>query len=534
MKTFYSALLIFFSLLIVHTENLQNPDDAEIAAQTQKFQILLQTISKYYKDTVNIRKISEAAFNAMLKDLDPFSDYYSAETYKAINDTYKGNSLSTGLSIISLNDTLTVTTITKNSPADSLGILTGDKILFVNGQNAVKLSGGDANLKINQNADTVVTLIIKRGYSSSLQEYRIVKKEVVITTIASYFMIPKTDIGYIKFIKFSSIADKQFRETLEKLKKMGMESLILDLRGNSGGYLEQVVQMCDELLPGNDTITYTKTRHPDFLSINISKSGQDYEKLPVIILIDGNSASASEILSGAIQDLDRGLVIGSISFGKGTAQKTWEFKDGSAFKITVAGYCTPSGRSIQKPTSKETLDMSPEGKLALGDNSKKYLDEINKLSGGKTQMPLFKTSKGRTVPSGGGIFPDYFVKDDTTTRLTQILRANGFFLEFSYIYLNKFRDGIQKKYGSDFISFNKDFVVDQNLLGDFEQYSRKKNVWNDKMFETDKKIIEGYIKAFINYSLWGDPAYFYSMTPFDRQIQKAVEVMPEAKKFVNN
>jgi len=347
-------------------------------------------------------------------------------------------------------------------------------------------------------------------------------------------MIPKTDIGYIKFIKFSSIADKQFRETLEKLKKMGMESLILDLRGNSGGYLEQVVQMCDELLPGNDTITYTKTRHPDFLSINISKSGQDYEKLPVIILIDGNSASASEILSGAIQDLDRGLVIGTISFGKGTAQKTWEFKDGSAFKITVAGYCTPSGRSIQKPTSKETLDMSPEGKLALGDNSKKYLDEINKLSGGKTQMPLFKTSKGRTVPSGGGIFPDYFVKDDTTTRLTQILRANGFFLEFSYIYLNKFRDGIQKKYGSDFISFNKDFVVDQNLVNDFEQYSRKKNVWNVQMFETDKKIIEGYIKAFINYSLWGDPAYFYSMTPFDRQIQKAVEVMPEAKKFVNN
>ncbi len=527
-----SILLFSFSFTNLKAENPVNPTDAEITAQAQKFQTILQMISKYYKDSVNIRKVSEVAFTAMLKDLDQFSDYFSTEQYKSINDNYKGSTLSTGITLISLNDTITVTGVTKGSPADSLGIFSGDKILFINGQNAIKMPGQEAVQKINQNPDTAVTIIIKRGYSSSLQEFRIVKTEVLITTISSFFIIPKTDIGYLKFVKFSSIADKEFLETLDKLHDKGMKSVIIDLRGNAGGYLEQVSLMCDEILPGNDTITYTQTRHPDFLQTHISKNGQKYEDLPVVVIMDGSSASASEILAGAVQDLDRGLVIGTISFGKGSVQKLWEFKDGSAFRITVAGYCTPSGRSIQKYTSKDQIDLSPSAKLAMGGNSQKVIDEINKKGGGKAQLPVFKTSKGRTVLGGGGIFPDYFVKDDTTTLLTQILRTNGLFLEFSYIYLAVQREEINKKYGKDFLRFFNEFTVDDKLMQDFIQYAKKKKVWNEKMYETDKNVIQGYVKAYISYALWGDPAYFLSLMPFDKQIQKAVEVMPEAKKFV--
>lgn len=531
-KILYSLLLFFFFPVLIFSQNEQSSEN-EINEAANKFKILLQTAVKYYKDSVNIKKISEAGYTAMLKDLDPFSVYFGAEEYKKINDIYKGSTLSTGLSIISLNDTITITNVSKPSPASDAGILAGDKILFIGGQSALKMNGNDALAKLNQSPDTTIIIIVKRGYSDSFKEYVLKKREVTIPTITASFIIPNTDIAYIKFIKFSAIADDEFRQQLSSLKSKGMKSLILDLRNNSGGYLEQVVRMADELLPGQDTITYTKARAKEFLYTHTSKDGSEFERLPVMVIIDGNSASASEILAGSLQDLDRGLVVGTTSFGKGSVQKLWEFKDGSAFRITVASYFTPSGRSIQKSISKEQVELPASAKLTMSENAQKSIEDMILKTGGKSKLPTYKTLKGRTVLGGGGIFPDYFVNDDTTTKLSQVYKSNGLYLEFSLKYLIDKREDIIKKYDNDYLKFNENFTIDETTLNSFITYSKAKNVWNDKMYQTDKSLITAYLKAYINYSLWGDSAYYLALLPIDKQIKKAIEILPEAKKMIN-
>lgn len=532
MKKYISFLIVILvPFLLFSQDDIRS--EQEIAEQTNKFKTILQTAVKYYKDTVNVRKISDVAFNAMLKELDNFSSYFTIDEYKGINDVYKGSTLSTGLSIISLNDTITVTAVAPASPASEAEIFPGDKILFVNGVSMVKVTGTEANNKLNQSPDTIVSIIVKRGYSNALNEFNLKKREVTISTIAASYILPGTDIGYIKFIKFSSIADKEFRENLSSLKQKGMKSLILDLRANTGGFMEQVVKMSDDILGGNDTITYTKARAKEFLASHKSTPGSEYETLPIVIIIDGNSASASEILSGAVQDLDRGLVVGTISFGKGSVQKFFEFKDGSAFRITVASYFTPSGRSIQKHSATENYELPATAKLSLDDNTQKSIEDMIKKSGGKMQLPVYKTSKGRAVFGGGGIFPDYFVSDDSTTKLHQVFKSNGLYLDFSHRFLFPRRDEIMKKYSNDFVTFYNEFKQDEALMQDFIEYCKSKKVWNESMYQTDKKTILSYVKGFIMYSLWGDAAYYLALSDIDNQIIRSVQLIPDAAKFVN-
>ena len=510
-----------------------SPIENEILIQAQKFQYILQTAYKNHKDSIDIKKISEAGLNAMLTQLDPYSNYFSAEQYKTMIETYKGSTIGIGISTILLNDTIVVVTVLPGSSADSAGIITGDKILFVDGQNVVKTSAAEVNNKLSGLSGTYSSIIIRRGNTTALNEYRLEKKELPVYSITTHFIIPGTKIGYIKSLKFSENANKEFLEATRDLKSQGMKNLLIDVRGNPGGYLEQVVEMIDDFVAGGSKISYTKSRNPEFYREYVSKDGGDFEKIPIIVLIDAQAASGSEVLAGAVQDLDRGLVVGDISFGKGTVQKFWEFKDGSAFKLTIASYYTPAGRSIQKPYNQESPALDPSIKMMGNENTQKQIEETFKMTGGKNKLPVVYSSGGRALIGGGGIFPDYFAKDDTTTKLTQVLKNYGIFLEFAFRYLNANRQEITSKYGSNFLNFAKDFIVNDNMLNELMNLSKSKNIWNDQMFQIDKEFIRGYVKAYISFSIWGDPGYHSVMMEFDKPFKKAIELFPEAEKMLN-
>ncbi len=530
-SNFYLFLLIIFTVIISGFQSKETEIENEINYESQKFRDLLITAFQNYNDSIDIKKISEIAFNSMLQSLDPNSQYLSSQSYKNFKETYSGKYDGVGITIYSINDTITIIAVTSGGPADSAGIMPGDKILFLNGENVIRANQNSVAEKINGEVGTTLSLIIKRG--SSLNEFVLTRQNLKTLSIVSKFIIPETSTAFIKSIRFTANCYNEFIEALEELSKKGMKSLIVDLRGNQGGYLEQVVKIISELVPEGKKITYTTSKNSDYKLEYISKGNKKFEKLPIIVMIDEQSASASEIFAGAIQDLDRGLVIGSQSFGKGTVQKYFEFKDGSAFSLTVASYYTPSGRSIQKKLSKENITLDPVANLGLDKQTIQKLESIIRNKNLGSQLPIYKSEKGRSMLGGGGIYPDYFIKDDTTTALTLVMKSKGIFLEYSYLYLSKLKDEIKKKFKKNIQHFINDFQVDDGMLEEISQLTKSKNIWNEQMYQQDKEYIRQFIKSTIAYTLWGDSGFYNIHYVLDKPIQLAINLIPEAEKFLN-
>lgn len=526
-------LILLVPLVFIGFQSKDSEIENEINYESQKFRDLLLTAYQNYNDTFDIKKVSEIAFNAALQSLDPNSKYLSSQSYKNFIETYSGKHDGVGITIYPINDTITIIAVIEGGPADSAGIMPGDKILFLNGENVIKANQNLVAEKINGEVGSKLSLIIKRGSNSSLNEYVLTRKNIKTSSIVSKFIIPETTIAYIKSIRFTSNCHKEFVDALEELGKKGMKSLIVDLRGNQGGYLEQVVKMIGELIPEGKKITYTEAKNPEYKLEYVSKGNKKYEKLPIVVLIDGQSASASEIFAGAIQDLDRGLVVGSQSFGKGTVQKYFEFKDGSAFSLTVASYYIPSGRSIQKKLSNENVTLDPATTLDLDSKTIQQLESIIKKHNVVSKLPIYKSEKGRDLLGGGGIYPDYFIKDDTTTALTLVMKSKGIFLEYSYIYLSKYKDELYKKYKNKINDFVRLFQVNDLILDEITQLTKSKNIWNEQMYQQDKEYIRNFIKSTIAFTLWGDAGFYNVHYILDKPIQYSINIIPEAEKLLN-
>ncbi|MDQ1265644.1 MAG: hypothetical protein QG635_795 [Bacteroidota bacterium] len=523
---------ILFSLLLIIPltgfQSEQSEIEQKIMFHAQKFKYLLETAYKNYIDTVDIDKISDAAYKAMLNELDPFSVYNPPEKQKQVDNRSKGSSEGIGIEIAVLNDTAYIYSVIEGSPADSAGIKTGDKALFIDGSNIAGMSKNEIMNKIAGQSGTALSLIVRRGNTSSLQEYRIMRQKVEIKSLDAAFVIPETNIAYIKYNRFSEISHKEFDEVKKKLKKEGAKSVILDFRGNPGGYLEEIVKIADEFIPEGYKITYTKARNKEFLVDYNSTPGGGFESAPVVLLLDNQSSSGSEMIAGALQDIDRGLVVGEPSFGKGVAQSQWKLADGSGFRLTVASYYTPSGRCIQKLQTNEKPLFDPSFYLNLNSSTQKMVEDMLAKNGNMTQLPIYKSSKGRNLIGGGGIFPDYFVKNDTLTLLTKVLEQKGFILEYIYDYLSSARGQIERKYKADFLKFSSNFDVNDEMLESLRRLSYQKNTWNDAMYIQDKEYIRALIKAGIANALWGSSGYYSVMLINDKQVQKAIEVMHEA------
>lgn len=530
MKTRFILKVAFIIVAFTICSNISwaqyNNNDFE--RDVKKFESALNIIDLFYVDTVNNNKLVETAIINMLKQLDPHSTYMTKEEMKEANEPLQGNFEGIGVQFSIVNDTIMVVTPTPGGPSEKLGIQAGDKI--------VKIDGGDATGSVinnnwvikhlRGNKGTKVNVSIKRRGKKELLEYTITRDKIPINSIDATFMATD-NIGYIKLNRFGTTTLDEFTSSLKQLKGSGMKSLILDLRGNGGGYLQTAVDLADEFLGKDKLVVYTEGVNSPKSNYDATAKG-DFEKGKLVVLIDEASASAAEIVSGSVQDWDRGLIMGRRSFGKGLVQRPFPLSDGSSIRLTTAKYFTPTGRCIQKPYNegtdkyfKELTERYKDGEIFHPD-SIKFPDSLK-----------FYTPKKRVVYGGGGIMPDVFIPADTSKisdYYSDILRKGSMY-QYSLKYIDKNRDSLKNKY-SDSSQFIKEFKIDDAFLNDFVAYAESDSVKKDAAgIELSKEYLINQLKANIGRGLYDINTYYLVSSGIDDVYQEAIKAINDKSVF---
>ena len=520
-------LTAFLSISLISIQSFgQKADQRETI---QKFGTALQIINFAYVDSVDSPQLVEDAIVAMLKDLDPHSAYISKEDLDRVNEPLRGSFEGIGVTFQIYNDTILVVSPVPGGPSDKLGIIAGDKIVKIDGEDA---TGEDIDNqyvmdRLRGEKGTVVSVAIKRAGKEELIEYDIVRDKIPLNSIdATYMAAP--EVGYIKLTRFSKTSMDEFKESVAELREEGMEDLILDLRNNSGGYLNIAVELSDEFLTDGKLIVYTEgLRSPREEFFATSKG--DFDEGRVIVLINEASASASEIVSGAVQDWDRGLIVGRRSFGKGLVQRPFRLPDGSVIRLTTARYHTPTGRSIQKPYDEGVDEYYQDFRHRLETGELVSADSIDFPDSLK-----YYTPNGRLVYGGGGVMPDVFVPIDSTRfsdYYTDLVRK-GIFNDFTIGYLDKHRDELLLTY-PDFEAYKAGFEVDDEMYAEFLEKAEESKITRsdeDEYYYPDENI-KIQIKALIARNLWDVNAYFQVINKLDDELKSAVELLEEGSMF---
>ena len=524
-KTTVLAVLAF---LILSPEAIFGQLRNDTRSTAQKFSSLLQIINYYYVDSTNQSDLTEKAIISMLKELDPHSVYLSKEEVAKANEPLQGNFEGVGIQFQIYSDTILVVAAVPGGPSDKLGIRAGDKIISINGEVAhgSKITNTFVMERLRGTKGSKVTIEIFRKGSTDLIEYTIVRDKIPINSVDATFMI-KEDIGYIKLTRFARTSLSEVKQSIAELEAKGMKNLILDLRNNSGGFLDIAIDLSDEFLPAGRLIVYTEGLRNPRMDYKATGRG-NFEQGKLIVMINEGSASASEIVSGAVQDWDRGLVIGRRSFGKGLVQRPFILPDSSVVRLTTARYYTPSGRSIQKPYEDGVEDY--------------YADLTNRFKHGEfvtadsirfpDSIRYFTPSK-RVVYGGGGIMPDIFIPMDTTTssKYYNDLWRKGVFNDFTMDYLEKNRKSLKTDY-PDLLTYRSNFNVDESLMQQFVEYAGTKGVAADEEgLERSGEEIRYIVMGLIARNLFDVSAYFEIISPVDNELMKAVELMNDETTF---
>ena len=491
--------------------------------QQRKLSNAVSAISGLYVDTINDKKLVEAAIEAMLKELDPHSSYISKEEVDRVNEPLEGSFEGVGIQFQLLEDTLLVVQTISGAPAEKVGVLAGDRIIYIGEEliAGVKMQNSDIMKRLRGPKGTEVTVKIKRGVDDELLIFKIIRDKIPIHSVDATYMIGK-DIGYIKINNFGSTTVEEFQAAFTKLQSAGMKHLILSLQGNGGGYLHAAHRLADEFLSKDKLVVYTQGLNQPKSVMESTAVGR-FETGKLIVLVDEYSASASEILSGAIQDWDRGIIIGRRTFGKGLVQRQLPLVDGSMLRLTTARYYTPTGRCIQKPYKdgvekyeKDLMERYKHGEFL-------HADSIHLPDSLKYQTLTLK----RTVYGGGGIMPDIFVPIDTT-RYTDFHRkivAQGIVNKVAVQYIDKNRAELKKKYKS-FDKFRKGFEVDNSIVEKLKQLAEKeKIVFDQKQFDISKSLIKLQLKALVARDLWEVNEYYQIIDAENESLRKAVELL---------
>lgn len=497
--------------------------DATPLIQLKKMNQVLYFINDLYVDTVQSDRLVEEAIEAMLKELDPHSAYIPAKEVEKMNAQIDGSFDGIGIQFQMLNDTLLVVQTIAGCPADKVGMLPGDRILTVDGRNIAgnKTAQSDILSMIRGKAGTTVRLAVKRAGVAENIDFAVKRGKIPIHSLdAAYMIAPHT--GYVKLNSFSATTVKEFEEAMQKLSQQGMTKLLLDLQGNGGGLLRAAIDLADEFLGNGQMVVYTQGRNYP-RSIARATSRGKYENLEVVVLVDEYSASASEIVAGALQDWDRAVVVGRRTFGKGLVQSPVNLVDGSLIRLTVARYYTPSGRNIQKP---------------YGDGTEAYHRELEKrYQHGELQCAdsidfpdslQYKTLRlGCTVYGGGGIMPDIFVPLDTTrsTNYYRNIVAKGALNKTVLEYVEQHRHALLKRY-ADFDLFNKKFEIDDALLQQLIENGKRADVpLNEQEFAQSKHWICLIMKALIARDLYENGDYYRIVNSENDIIVRGLEVL---------
>jgi len=520
------VILVLISLLAGAQLNRLFSGDS-VLPQVTKFSDVLSLTYKFYVDDVDTQKLTESAIGGLLSQLDPHSVYIPASAMPKVTEEFQGSFEGIGIEYQVLNDTLLVVAPIVGGPSEALGIQSGDKIVRINDSSAIGITAEGVQKKLRGPKGTKVNVTIVRSGMKELLDFEITRDKIPIYTVDASFMV-RPGVGYVNVNRFSATTHEEFLDAVTKLRQAGMKELLLDLRTNAGGYLEQAYRMVDELLPKGKKIVYTKGRRSEFDDEFISTGAGKYQDLTLVILVNNGSASASEIVAGAIQDWDRGLIVGETTFGKGLVQRQFDLKDGSSFRLTTARYYTPSGRLIQRPYDKDKAKYQREAFERDEEEGENISHEAEKDS----TRPKFKTMGGRVVYGGGGITPDYIVKADRLNAYTVQLRSKQVFFQVADRILDREGAGLRERYDKDVARFVSEFEVTESMLGEIRDIAAARGVALDKeKFDQDVRFIKAYTRAYVARGIWGNEGYARVMLKEDTQFAKALTLIPEAKKI---
>tara|TARA_R110000737_G_scaffold161270_2_gene189172 strand:+ start:19766 stop:21370 length:1605 start_codon:yes stop_codon:yes gene_type:complete len=493
-------------------------------SSSDKFEEVLQYITRMYVDEVDGDKLMEKAISKMLGDLDPHSSYISKDDVDDANERINGSFVGIGIRFQILKDTLLVVQTIQNGPSEKVGLLPGDKIVKISNETVagVGLKNSQVREKLMGEKGTKVKIEVVRSNSKKPIDFTITRDKIPVYSVDSYYMVTP-EIGYIKLNAFSRTTLEELRASISSLKGQGMQELVLDLQGNGGGLLYGAQEVADEFLSDDKLIVYSEGRMQPRSELKAGVKGL-WEEGKMVVLTDEYTASSSEIVSGAIQDWDRGLIVGRRTFGKGLVQRPINLRDGSQIRLTIARYYTPSGRFIQK--SYEDLEGYRD------DISQRYLNGEFSSADSISFPDSLKHNTlltNRTVYSGGGIMPDVFVPLDTAgiNEMFRVIARGGYFNSFALTYLNSNRKKLNKSY-PDFKSFKNDFICDSRLMTEFFDFVKKENKdfeYDDAQYKEAQRLIDSRLKATFAQDMWGYSEFYEIYNENNEILQRAIEVL---------
>ena len=498
-----------------------------INGSSNKLNALLRIVDDQYVDTVNMTDLVEKAMPQILAELDPHSTYIPAQNLEEVNSELEGSFSGIGIQFTIQNDTIHVNAVIQGGPSEKVGLMAGDRIVTVDDSLFVgkKVTNERAMRTLKGPKGSQVKLGVKRMGEKDLLSFTITRGDIPQNTVDAAYML-NDEIGYVKVSKFGRTSHVELLNALAQLNHKKCKGLIIDLRGNTGGYMEAAIRMVNEFLPEGKLIVYTQGRKYPRAEEFANGTGS-CQKMPLVVLIDEGSASASEIFTGAIQDNDRGTVVGRRSFGKGLVQQPIDFSDGSAIRLTIARYYTPSGRCIQKPYVK-------------GNDANYEMDILTRYEHGEffsqdsikqDQSQIFETSLGRPVYGGGGIMPDIFVPQDTTgmTSYYRMAVNRGLTIQFAFQYTDNHRAEMQKYETEESLL---QYLKHQNILEQFARFAENKGLKrrNILMYKS-QKLFETNLYGNIIYNMLGMEAYIEYLNKSDKTVLKALEVLDKGESF---
>jgi len=513
-KYFLVLLMAITTNIVVYAQ--WNPEALKLAQVMDK-------VSRYYVDSIDDNEVVESTIVHMLHELDPHSSYLSKEELEQLNEQLEGEFEGIGVSFNVLEDTIYIIRAISGGPSESVGIRAGDRIVKVDGETVAGtgITTRDVQRLLKGPKGTRVDVSVQRRGERDLLEFSITRDKIPVFSLDASYMI-NDRIGYVKLARFSHTSIDEFENALKSLKQEGMQDLILDLSGNGGGWLPVAVELTDHFLSGNKEIVTTEGTKVPERTYKSRKSGL-FEDGNLVVMIDGNSASASEIVSGAVQDWDRGVIVGRRSFGKGLVQQPFYLSDGSMIRLTVARYYTPTGRLIQKPYENGYEEYA--------------LDLINRYNSGELssadsiefpESQQYRTlSLNRTVYGGGGIMPDYFVPMDTSnyTVYYRSLINRGIFNRFVLQYVDDHRNGFLRDY-PNFDYFNTNFTATLEQLNELVAYANEENLeFDEEQWSISKDQIALLFKGYVARDLYGMGNFYEVFNPANEVFNKAVEIL---------
>lgn len=485
--------------------------------ELNRFQEVLNAVSRYYVEDVDNQKLVTGAINGMLETLDPHSVYIPKEQISDVTEKFEGHFYGIGIEFNIFNKIPTVVSPMPGSPADRLGLRSADQIIAIEGKSTYGFTDEQVRSRLRGAEGTTVRLTIRRSNMDEPFEVAVTREKISITSVESAFML-EAQTGYVLISRFAKTTGDELESALVKLEKLGMKQLVLDLRGNAGGFLEQAVSVSDKFIEHGKKIVYTRGRiaqaNDDFYATEPDK----HPRFPLIVLMNHGSASASEIVAGAVQDWDRGLVVGETSFGKGLVQSQIGLRDGAAVRITTARYYTPSGRLIQRPYDKTLSDYYEEG-----------WDDVDPNAQPDTarSRPTYKTSAGRLMYGGGGITPDMQIKWPRPTQFTVDLILKRTFFEFATDFANR-----NRQMANDFTAFRQNWQPTEAVLADFRRKIEALKIkFDPESWNKDSDFIKLRLKSEIALTLWDRQKWYEVEASGSKQIQEVLRLFPQAQKI---